>query len=44
MNVPVLPDVARTILKGAIVSLANAGLISTSDAERLLTLLGLADA
>lgn len=44
MTPPTLPDVARSILKGAIVSLASAGLITAADAECLLRLLGLADA
>lgn len=41
---PMLPDVARSILKGAIMSLANAGLITSADAEHLIATLGLADA
>jgi len=44
MNVPVLPDVARSLLKGLIVSLANTGLIAQDDAERLIALLRLTDA
>ena len=44
MNAPNLPDVARSILKGLIVSLANAGLITGADSEQLIALLGLADA
>ena len=44
MNGPRLPDVARSILKGAIVSLVNAGLITSADAECLIALLELADA
>lgn len=44
MSVPALPNVARSILKGAIVSLANAGLITSADAECVLSLLGLRDA
>ena len=41
---PSLPDVARSILKGLILSLANAGLITGADVEQLIALLGLADA
>jgi hypothetical protein len=41
---PALPDVARCLLKGAIVSLAHAGLISAADAKLLLAFLGLRDA
>ena len=44
MNAPNLPDVARSIIKGAITSLANAGLITAADADCLMALLGLADA
>lgn len=44
MNVPNLPDVARSVLKGAIVGLASAGLVSPADAEHLIALLGLEDA
>ncbi len=44
MNAPNLPDVARGIIKGLIVSLANTGLISGADAECVLALLGLRDA
>ena len=44
MRPPELPDVAREILKGAIVNLASTGLISRDDAEHLIRLLGLADA
>lgn len=39
-----LPDVARAMLKGSIMSLANAGLITTTDAEYLVAILGLKDA
>ena len=39
-----LPDVARSIIKALIVSLANAGLVSRSDADRVIVLLGLHDA
>jgi len=41
MNAPALPDVARSILKAAIVSLATSGLITTADAEHLIAFLGL---
>ena len=41
---PTLPDVARSILKALIVSLASTGLISRADAECLIALLGLGDA
>ncbi len=44
MSAPTLPDVARSILKGCIVSLASAGLITGADAEFLLTILHLRDA
>ena len=44
MKAPNLPDVARSILKGAIMGLANAGLITSADAEQLIALLGLTDA
>lgn len=43
-HAPTLPDVARSILKGMIVSLATTGLISQADAEHLIALLDLADA
>ena len=43
-HAPNLPDVARSILKALIVSLANAGLMSQSDAESVVALLGLRDA
>ena len=36
-----LPDVARSILKAAIVSLATSGLITSADAENLIRVLGL---
>jgi hypothetical protein len=39
-----LPDVARSVLKGSIMSLANAGLITMTDAEYLIAILGLKDA
>lgn len=41
---PTLPDVARSILKGAIMGLVNSGLITSADADHLIALLGLADA
>lgn len=41
---PNLPDVARSILKALIVSLANAGLILQPDADRVIALLCLRDA
>ena len=44
MTRPNLPNVARAMLKGCIVSLGNAGLITTADAEFLLALLDLQDA
>lgn len=44
MNPPNLPNIAGGIIKALIVSLANAGLITSADAERLIALLGLADA
>jgi uncharacterized protein YutE (UPF0331/DUF86 family) len=44
METPNLPDVARTILKGLIVSLAHAGVITGAEAENLRALLGLRDA
>lgn len=42
--IPTLPDVARSILKGAIMGLVNSGLITGADADRLIALLGLTDA
>jgi hypothetical protein len=39
-----LPDVARTLRKGVIMSLAGSGLISRADAEHLIALLELGDA
>lgn len=44
MKVPKLPDTARQVLKGLIVSLGTAGIISSVDAEHLLRYLGLSDA
>ena len=40
---PNLPDVARSVLKGLIESLANAGLITSADARLSLVSLGLGD-
>jgi hypothetical protein len=44
MKAPKLPDTARQVLKGLIVSLGTAGIISSADTEHLLRYLGLADA
>jgi len=44
MKALVLPDLARTLLKGAITSLAHAGVITFADCYELVALLGLADA
>lgn len=44
MSVPNLPNIARSILKGAIMSLMTAGLITDADAECLIALLDLRDA
>ncbi len=44
MNAPKLPDVARSILKALIVSLASTGLMSQADADNVIALLGLKDA
>lgn len=44
MKAPNLPDVARSILKALIVSLANTGLVSQADADNVIALLGLLDA
>mgnify|MGYP001600037841 CR=1 FL=1 len=44
MNVPILPDVARSVLRGVIASLANAGLMTRADAEAITALLGLGNA
>lgn len=41
---PMLPDVARSLLKGLVVTMATTGLITRGDAENLITLLGLRDA
>ena len=43
MSAPNLPDVARSLLKGLIVSLANTGLMSQADADNVIALLGLSD-
>ena len=43
MNAPNLPEIAGEIIKALIVSQANAGLISSADAECVLALLGLRD-
>ncbi len=43
MTAPDLPDAARSIIKGLIVSLVTAGLISAADAELLIRVLGLGD-
>ena len=44
LTVPALPDLARSILKKAIVSMANVGLITGANAEQLISLLQLGDA
>ena len=44
MSAPNLPDVARSIIKAVIVSLASTGLMSQADAENVIALLGLSDA
>jgi len=44
MNAPNLPDVARSLLKGMIFSLATVGLITSADAEQLISILKLTDA
>jgi hypothetical protein len=44
MRPPKLPDTARQVLKGLIVSLGTAGIVSSADAEHLLRYLGLEDA
>lgn len=44
MSAPNLPDVARSLLKALIVSLASAGLMSKADADNVIALLGLRDA
>jgi hypothetical protein len=44
MNTPNLPEIARSILKAVIVSLATTGLITNADAEHLVAFLSLGDA
>ena len=44
LTFPTLPDTARSLLKGAIMSMANAGLITNVDAEQLIVLLQLRNA
>ena len=44
VSTPDLPGVARTILKGAIMGLVNASLITSAAADQLIDLLGLSDA
>ena len=44
MNATNLPDVARSILKALLLSLANTGLLSQADADNIIALLGLHDA
>jgi hypothetical protein len=44
MTPPILPDVARSIIKSVICSLANVGLITDADAENLIRFLWLGDA
>ena len=44
MNATNLPDVARSVLKALIVSLASTGLMSQADADNIIALLGLHDA
>ena len=44
LTVPTLPDLARSLLKNAIVSMVNAGLITGADAEQLISFLQLRDA
>lgn len=41
---PVIPDVARSLLKGTIMSMVNSGLITATDAKELISLLQLKDA
>lgn len=43
MIAPKFPEVARSILRGVIGSLANAGIATTADAEAAMRLLGLGD-
>lgn len=44
MNPPILPDVARSIIKSVICSLSHVGLITDADAENLIRFLDLGDA
>lgn len=44
LALPILPDIARALLKGAIMSMLNAGLITGASAEQLISLLQLRDA
>jgi len=44
VNCPDLPDVARKIIKGVIVALADGGFITNANAQEIIALLGLADA
>ncbi len=44
MSAPHLPEAVRLILKAVIMSLANAGLLSSVDADHIIALLGLQDA
>ena len=44
LAIPILPDIARSLLKGTIMSMVNVGLISAADAEQLISLLQLGDA
>jgi hypothetical protein len=44
MRAPFLPDIARSLLKGLIVSMASAGVITSADAEHLIGVLDLRDA
>lgn len=44
MKAPNIPDLARSILKALLVSLANTGLLSQADADNVIVLLGLHDA
>jgi len=44
VNTTNLPDVARSILKALLVSLANTGLLSQADADNIIAILGLRDA
>ncbi len=41
---PLLPDLARSLLKDEIMLMVNAGLITGADAEQLIALLQLKDA